>query len=81
MLMTSATSIASLEAQVSIVLDFASNNFLNLNIQKCEIIPFSLPASVMFLVLLAVKGGYSPMSYVVRCGHVHIRFTTVSTHS
>ena len=35
------TSIDSLEAQVSMVLDFANNNFLKLNIQKCEIIPFS----------------------------------------
>ena len=52
---TLSTSIASLEAQVSFVLDFASNNFLNLNIQKCEISFHSAvtpPASVMFLVLL-----------------------------
>ena len=38
---TFSTSIDSLEAQVSAVLDFARDNFLKLNIQKCEIIPFS----------------------------------------
>ena len=27
--------------------------------------------------LPAVEGGYSPMSYVVRCRHVHIRFATI----
>lgn len=38
---TLSTSIVSLETQVSIVERFAEKNFLKLNIQKCEIIPFS----------------------------------------
>ena len=39
------TSIASLEAQVLIVRDFAENNFLKLNVQKCEIISFCRDSS------------------------------------
>ena len=42
---TLSTSIDSLEVQVSAVHDFARNNFLKLNFQKCEIIPFSCDAS------------------------------------
>ena len=38
---TLSTSIASLETQVSIVQGFAEKNFLKLNTQKCEIVPFS----------------------------------------
>ena len=53
---TLSTSIASLEAQVSIVLDFATNNFLNLNIQKCEIIPFSRNSSCLSDVSRSVNG-------------------------
>ena len=65
MLMTSATSIASLEAQVSIVLDFASNNFLNLNIRKCEIIPFSRNSSCLSDVSRSVSG--LPVVYTAKC--------------
>ena len=39
---TLASSLDSLEKQVSIVDKFANENFLKLNIQKCEIVPFSL---------------------------------------
>ena len=42
---TLSTSIVSLEAQVSILIDFATSNFLNLNIQKCKIISFSCDSS------------------------------------
>ena len=42
---TLSTSTALLEAQVSAFIDFTRSNFLNLNIQKCEIILFSCDSS------------------------------------
>ena len=42
---TLTSSIDSLEARVSIVQDFAKENFLKLDIQKCEIVSFSRDAS------------------------------------
>ena len=38
---TLATSVSSLQAQISEVLNFASNNFLQLNPNKCEIVSFA----------------------------------------
>ena len=37
---TLATSIDSLNAQVALVKEFAENNFLKLNVQKCEVVVF-----------------------------------------
>ena len=38
---TLATSTRSVEAQVTMIKDFAAHNFLKLNVQKCEIVMFS----------------------------------------
>ena len=43
---TLATSVSSLQAQISQVLDFTSNSFLQLNPTKCEIVSFAQPNNI-----------------------------------
>ena len=63
---TLATSEASLEAQVALVNEFASTNFLKLNLSKCEIVVFSRDRRVT-LPTCEVDGFVLPVGDVGQC--------------
>ena len=65
---TLATSTDSLEAQVSMVKDFAARNFLKLNVQKCEIVMFSRGRGSGVTPRCEVDGSEIPVS--LRCREV-----------
>ena len=64
---TLASSLDSLEKQVSIVDKFANENFLKLNIQKCEIVPFSLSSKPDPVPHCEVDGAVVPVSSEAKC--------------
>ena len=63
---TLATSVSSLQAQISEVLNFASNNFLQLNPNKCEIVSFAQHNHVDDPVC-EIEGNLLPASGTAKC--------------
>ena len=65
---TLASSISTLEAQVALVQKFANENFLKLNVGKCEVIVFSTDRSVTS-VECSVDGKLVPIGETVLVLH------------
>ena len=66
-ILTLTSSIDSQEAQVSILQDFAKENFLKLNIQKCEILSFSRDASSGGIPQCEVDNSVLPVLLAAKC--------------
>ena len=64
---TLASNIDSLTSQVSMVKDFASMNFFQLNIQKCEIVVFSNSNSSSELPCCELEGSVLPVETFAKC--------------
>ena len=64
---TLATSIDSLNAQVALVKKFAENNFLKLNVQKCEVVVFDRGQRCDVLPECEIDGSVLPSGYEGKC--------------
>ena len=64
---TLATSTGSVEAQVTMVKDFAAHNFLKLNIEKCEIVTFSHGRGAGVIPQCEVEGSQIPVRNAAKC--------------
>ena len=64
---TLATSTGSVEAQETMVKDFAAHNFLKLNVEKCEIVMFSHGRGAAMIPQCEVDGSQIPVRNAAMC--------------
>ena len=64
---TLATSMDTLNAQVALVKKFAENNFLKLNVQKCEVVVFDRGQRCDVLPECEIDGSVLPSGYEGKC--------------
>ena len=64
---TLATSIDSLNAQVALVKGFAEENFLKLNVQKCQVVIFDRGQRSGVLPVCEIDGSIPPSGYEGKC--------------
>ena len=62
-----ATSTGSVEAQVTMVKDFAAHNFFKMNVEKCEIVMFSHGRGAGVIPQCEVDGSQIPVRNAAKC--------------
>ena len=78
---TLATSIDTLNAQVALVKKFAENNFLKLNVQKCEVVVFYRGQRCDVLPECEIDGSILPSGYEGKCLGFWWRGALLASHA